>query len=80
MLGRTRSRLLRENAYFDLPTIRTIRVFYFVENGLTSDYDSLQVQFRRRLSQGLTALASYTWSHCMDYGSQNYVFVTSGEL
>jgi len=47
--------------------------FSFVENGLTSDYDSLQVQFRRRLSQGLTALGSYTWSHCLDYGSQNYL-------
>jgi hypothetical protein len=48
--------------------------FVFVENGLTSDYNSLQVQFRRRLSRGLTALASYTWSHCLDYGSQNYIF------
>ena len=45
--------------------------FFTIDNGLTSDYDSLQVQFRRRLSQGLTALASYTWSHCLDYGSQN---------
>jgi hypothetical protein len=45
----------------------------FVENGLTSDYDSLQVQFRRRLAGGLTALASYTWSHCIDYGSSNYL-------
>lgn len=46
--------------------------FLFYRNGLTSDYNALQVQFRRRLSQGLTALASYTWSHCIDYGSQNY--------
>jgi hypothetical protein len=43
-----------------------------IANGLTSDYDSLQLQFRRRLSRGLTALASYTFSHCIDYGSQNY--------
>ena len=46
--------------------------FIFVQSGLSSDYDSLQIQFRRRLSRGLTALASYTWSHCIDYGSQNY--------
>ena len=46
--------------------------FEFIKTGLTSDYDSLQVQFRRRLNRGLTALASYTWSHCIDYGSQNY--------
>ena len=48
-------------------------LFYFVDNGLKSDYDSSQVQFRRRLSRGLTVLASYTWSHCIDYGSQNYL-------
>src|SRR5207245_11108275 len=43
-----------------------------VRNGLRSDYDSLLTQFQRRLSRVLTALASYTWSHCLDYGSQNY--------
>ena len=47
--------------------------FVFYRNGLTSDYNALQVQFRRRLSQGLTALASYTWSHCIDYGSENWL-------
>jgi hypothetical protein len=48
--------------------------FFLNKNGLTSDYDALQIQFQRRLSQGLTALASYTWSHCIDYGSQDYFF------
>jgi hypothetical protein len=48
--------------------------FNFIENGLTSDYDALQIQFRRRLSRGLTALASYTWSHCIDYRSGNPFF------
>lgn len=42
-------------------------------NGLTSDYSALEAQFKRRLSQGLTALASYTWSHCIDYGSENWL-------
>jgi hypothetical protein len=45
--------------------------FNFVRNGLTSEYDALQIQFRRRLSRGLTSLASYTWSHCIDYRSGN---------
>lgn len=44
----------------------------FVQNGLTSDYDALQVQYQRRLAQGLQALASYTWSHSVDYGSYNF--------
>lgn len=39
-------------------------------NGGTSDYHGLQVQFRRRLSSGLQALASYTWSHSID--TQSY--------
>jgi len=26
------------------------------------------------MSRGLTALASYSWSHCLDYGSQNFNF------
>jgi hypothetical protein len=45
---------------------------YFEKNGLTSDYDALQVQFQRRISHGLQALASYTWSHSLDYGSFNF--------
>ncbi len=35
----------------------------------TSNYNALQLQFQRRLSHGLQALASYTWSHSLDTGS-----------
>jgi len=38
-------------------------------NAGTSDYNALQVQFQRRLSHGLQALASYTWAHSIDTGS-----------
>ena len=73
-VGSHASRLLQDNA-FSTPNNPNATVrFILFENGLTSDYDSLQVQFRRRLSRGLTALASYTWSHCLDYGSPNYDF------
>jgi hypothetical protein len=71
-VGSHAGRLLQQNAFE--PTNNPVSsFFYFVENGLTSDYDSVQIQFRRRLSRGLTALASYTLSHCLDYGSQNYL-------
>jgi len=40
-----------------------------VANGATSDYDALQVQFQRRLSQGLQSLVSYTWAHSIDTAS-----------
>jgi Carboxypeptidase regulatory-like domain len=45
-------------------------VIYTV-NGQGSNYNSLQVKFQRRLSQGLQVLASYTLAHSIDYGSQN---------
>jgi hypothetical protein len=46
----------------------------FFQNGLTSDYNSLQVRYQRSLSHGLQVLASYTLSHCLDYGSANIAF------
>jgi hypothetical protein len=42
------------------------RAVNLTTNSATSDYDALQVQFQRRLSRGLQALASYTWSHAID--------------
>jgi len=38
----------------------------YITNGPTSDYHSMQVQYQRRLSRGLQALANYTWSHAID--------------
>src|SRR5262249_52439694 len=50
------------------PNFTTVTV---VGNRLTSSYNALQVQFHRKLSPGFQALASYTWSHSIDYGSNN---------
>ena len=72
-VGSHASRLLQENLV--LPGSNpNASEFTVVENGLTSHYESLQLQFQRRLSRGLTSLLSYTWSHCIDYGSQNQLF------
>jgi hypothetical protein len=45
------------------PNIMTLN---FIDNGSTSSYHSMQLQFNRRLSRRLQALASYTWSHAID--------------
>jgi hypothetical protein len=42
-----------------------------VTNLATSDYHALQLQYKRRLSRGLQALASYTWSHSIDISSND---------
>ena len=45
-------------------------VIYLADH-YTSDYDALQAQFQRSVLHGIQALASYTWSHSLDYGSTN---------
>ena len=65
-LGR---RLLRETALVNpSPNFTVVRV---ISNTASSDYHGLQVQFQRRLSRGLQALASYTWSHSIDDDSDD---------
>jgi hypothetical protein len=49
----------------------------FTDNSATSDYHALQLKFQRRLSQGLQALASYSWSHSIDISSSD---TASGSL
>lgn len=46
------------------------------QNRATSDYDALQMQFKRRLSHGLQVLASYTWSHSIDLVSDELFYGT----
>ena len=41
-----------------------------------SNYDALQLQARKRLSNGLQFTASYTWSHALDEQSGLGLFFT----
>jgi Carboxypeptidase regulatory-like domain/TonB-dependent Receptor Plug Domain len=58
-----KDRLLTPNPAFVIVTI--------ARNGATSDYHSLQLQYNRRLSRGLQAIASYNWSHSIDNASND---------
>lgn len=69
--------LLRLERYFNPnPKFTLVDV---VRNTASSDYDSLQIQFRRRLSQGLQALVSYTWSESKDNVSSDSAFLTPSD-
>jgi hypothetical protein len=57
--------ILNPNANFNGGTLILTR------NGDTSDYDALQVQFKRPLSQRLQTLLNYTWSHSIDTNSSD---------
>ena len=55
---------------------------YMADNGVTSSYNGLAFQARKRFSHGFQAMASYTWSHQIDDGqsfgqSTNNLFLSS---
>jgi len=59
--------LLRVTNLFNVnPSFQLVSL---TDNSATSDYHALQVKFERRLSRGLQALASYTFSHSIDSAS-----------
>jgi hypothetical protein len=51
-----------------------------IGNSASSDYNALQIEFHRRLSHGLQALSSYTWSHSIDDGSTGTYSIGSDTL
>ena len=65
-VGARGRRLLRKEGFQALPQFGSVGV---VRNAATSDFDSLQAQYQRRLSRGLQALASYTFSKSLDNAS-----------
>ncbi len=64
-LGR---RLIRQSIFAN--SSRYTRADFFHNDG-ESDYHALQLKFNRRLSRGLQAFASYTWSKSLDTASSD---------
>ena len=52
-----------EGSAFSNTAVNLVNV---VSNAFSSSYNSLQLQFNRRLSKRIQALVSYTWSHSID--------------
>jgi hypothetical protein len=78
-IGTTGQRLLQQ-AQFSAPTSNpNVGFGLVVDNTASSNYEALQVQFKRRLFRGLQALASYTWSHSIDNASSSSYY-NSGNL
>jgi hypothetical protein len=70
-IGAIGRKLLRATNLFNPnPDFQSVSV---TSNSATSDYHALQVKFQRRLSHGLQALASYTFSHSIDIASTDAV-------
>jgi hypothetical protein len=62
-------RRLLQSAFVISPNSSFPSSAILVGNTAKSDYDALQLQFHKRLSRGLQALTSYSWSHSIDDGS-----------
>jgi len=69
-----RDLLQQESVLSPNPNIAFVEL---VRNAATSDYHSLQTQYQRRMSKGLQALVSYTFSHSIDTGSSSSTGLSS---
>jgi hypothetical protein len=52
--------------------------FALATNNGSSDYNGLEAQYRRRLTHGIQALVSYSWSHSLDNSSSDAVLYWAG--
>jgi hypothetical protein len=77
-VGASGRRLLQSATVFS-PS-RSLLVAGLLTNQGSSDYNALQIQFQRRLSHGIQALASYNWSHSIDTASAGSNALTSNYL
>jgi hypothetical protein len=80
-VGAAGRRLLRNDGYgnraiggqqitlLDPALFTNAATVFYTYNGSESNYRSLQIQYQRRLSRGLQALASYTWALSEDNAS-----------
>jgi hypothetical protein len=71
-VGSTGRNLLRDDYLSPDPATSPWATIGVVRNADRSHYKALQIQFQRRMSHGLQALASYTLAKSMDSSSNDY--------
>jgi len=71
-VGSNGRRLVQRQQLYLKPFNPNFGYVYFIPNGVSSNYQALQAKFQRSIGIGLHALASYTWSHSLDFGSSDY--------
>jgi hypothetical protein len=71
-VGQAGRDLLRNSGYFQ-PNPNFSSFFYLTTNGAFSNYEAVQVQYRKSLSSGLQAIANYSFSHALDNSSNDVV-------
>jgi hypothetical protein len=77
-LGQAGHRLLRvESENQPNSNFQPSSTFALTRNGDTSNYQALQVQFKRPLSQRVQALVNYVWSRSIDTNSSDAFFGVS---
>jgi TonB-dependent receptor-like protein len=71
-VGQAGRDLLRQQALYQ-PNANFLGEFVLNQNDARSNYNALQLQYRRRFSAGLQALVNYSWSHSLDNASNDVV-------
>jgi hypothetical protein len=71
-VGQAGRNLLRNTGFYQ-PNPNFSSFFYLTSNDAFSNYEALQVQYRKSLSSGLQAIANYTYSHSLDNSSNDVV-------
>jgi len=75
-VGQAGRDLLRQEGLAQ-PNANFAGVFLLTQNDARSNYNALQIQYRRPIAERLQALLNYTWSHSLDNASDDTVDATA---
>jgi hypothetical protein len=78
-VGQAGRDLLRQGLQYQ-PNQNFLGAFDLTQNDARSNYNALQLQYRKPLSMGFQALLNYTWSHSLDNASNDVIAGTSNTV